>query len=196
MPQTLSTMLPLGTTAPSFRLPDTNGRWTSSEEFSDAPALLVAFICNHCPYVKHIRSQFAELAKEFQGRGVAVVGINSNDIAVSPEDSPEKMAEQVREFGYSFPYLYDASQDIARAFQAACTPDFFLFDRSRQLVYRGQFDDSRPSNEQPINGADLRAALEGVLRGSPMMVDQKPSIGCNIKWKSPSAALNKNAGNA
>jgi thiol-disulfide isomerase/thioredoxin len=188
MPQTLSTMLPLGTTAPSFRLRDPQGRWVSSDEFRDAPAFLVAFICNHCPFVKHIRSQFAELAKEYQARGVAVVGINSNDAAMSPEDAPDKMAVEVREIGYSFPYLYDETQEIAKAFQAACTPDFFLFDRNRQLVYRGQFDDSRPGNDHAVTGADLRSALDGVLEGRPMMVDQKPSIGCNIKWKAANAA--------
>jgi peroxiredoxin len=189
MPQTLSTMLPLGTPAPAFRLPDPQGRWVSSDEFREAPALLVAFICNHCPYVKHIRSQFAELAKEFQARGVAVVGINSNDTESSPGDSPEKMAEEIRAIGYTFPYLYDESQAVAKAYQAACTPDFFLFDASRQLVYRGQFDDSRPGNTIPVTGADLRSAMEGVLLGHPVMVDQKPSIGCNIKWKSANASL-------
>jgi peroxiredoxin len=188
MAQTLSTMLPLGTTAPSFRLPDSQGRWISSDSFGDAPALLVAFICNHCPYVKHIRSEFAQLAKEYQARGVAVVAINSNDATSSPDDSPEKMAAEVREIGYTFPYLYDETQEVAKSFQAACTPDFFLFDRGRQLVYRGQFDDSRPGNQHPVNGADLRAALGGVLEGRPVMVDQKPSVGCNIKWRAANAA--------
>ena len=188
MALTSSNMLPLGTRIPAFRLPDTEGRSISSDDFSHSPALLVAFICNHCPYVKHIRSRFAELAKEFQNRGVAIVAINSNDADLSPGDAPVKMAEEVREIGYTFPYLYDESQDVARTFQAACTPDFFLFDQSRQLVYRGQFDDSRPGNQIPITGADLREAMERVLEARPMMVDQKPSIGCNIKWKAAKTA--------
>jgi peroxiredoxin len=187
MAETASTMLPLGTQAPHFQLPDPHGKRTSSDDFQSAPALLVAFICNHCPYVKHIRSQFAELAKEYQARGVAVVAISSNDVASFPEDSPEKMAEEIVQAGYTFPYLYDESQDVAKAYRAACTPDFFLFDGNRRLVYRGQFDDSRPKNGLPVTGADLRAALEAVLAGRPVPGDQKPSVGCNIKWKSEKA---------
>jgi peroxiredoxin len=180
-------MLPLGTAAPHFRLPDPHGKWTSSEDFPGAPALLVAFICNHCPYVKHIRSRFAEIASEYQARGVAVVGISSNDVENFPEDAPEKMAEEIVQAGYTFPYLYDESQEVAKAYHAACTPDFFLFDRNRGLVYRGQFDDSRPKNGLPVTGADLREALDALLAGRPVSSDQKPSVGCNIKWKSEKA---------
>lgn len=185
MTRTLSTMLPLGTEAPRFRLPDPNGKWVLSDDFKGKPAMLVAFICNHCPYVKHIRSKFAEVANEYQARGVAVVAINSNDVANFPEDSPEKMAEEIQSAGYRFPYLYDESQEVAMAYQAACTPDFFLFDRDRRLVYRGQFDDSRPrvENPLPVTGADLRAALDAVLDHKPVPAVQRPSMGCNIKWK-------------
>lgn len=183
MAETPSTMLPLGTKAPSFRLPDPYGKWVSSDDFIEARAFLVAFICNHCPYVKHIRFQFASLAKEYQSRGVGVVAINSNDVENYPDDSPEKMAEEIKQVGYTFPYLYDESQQVAKAFRAACTPDFFLFDRNRSLVYRGQFDDSRPGNVLPVTGADLRAALEALLAGHSVPLNQKPSVGCNIKWK-------------
>jgi peroxiredoxin len=183
MVQTMSAMLPLGTKAPPFRLPDPDGNWVSSEDFGNAPAFLVVFMCNHCPYVLHIRSAFAELARKYQARRVAIVGINANDAESYPDDRPEKMAEQILQVGYTFPYLYDESQEVAKAYQAACTPDFFLFDRDRRLVYRGQFDDSRPGNGRPITGADLSAALEAVLEGLPVPVDQKPSVGCNIKWK-------------
>lgn len=178
-----SNMLTLGTVAPSFRLPDPRGKQFSSDDFKDAPALLVVFICNHCPYVKHVRSSFAELAREYQARGVAVVAINSNDAENYPEDSPAKMATEIVDAKYSFPYLYDESQDVARAYGAACTPDFFLFDRDRRLVYRGQYDDSRPKNGLPVTGADLRAALDTVLAGRAVPADQKPSVGCGIKWK-------------
>jgi len=185
MTRTLSTMLPLGTKAPHFRLPDPSGKWVSSDDFKGAPALLVAFICNHCPYVKHIRSKFAEVANEYQARGVAVVAINSNDVANYPDDSPEKMAEEIRSAGYRFPYLYDETQEVAMAYQAACTPDFFLFDGERRLVYRGQFDDSRPKveNPPPVTGKDLRAALDAVLAHEAVTAEQRPSLGCNIKWK-------------
>ena len=183
MTETPSTMLPLGTKAPYFRLPDPSGKWVSSDDFKGAPALLVAFICNHCPYVKHIRSRFAAIASEYQARGVAVVAINSNDVQNYPEDSPKKMAEEIRTIGYRFPYLYDETQDVALAYKAACTPDLYLFDGERRLVYRGQFDGSRPKNGVPVTGADLRAALDAVLAGKPVPADQKPSLGCNIKWK-------------
>jgi len=183
MAETPSTMLPLGTQAPPFRLPDPQGKWVSVDEFKDAPALLVVFICNHCPYVKHIRSQFAELAKEYQAKGVGVVAINSNDIENYPDDRPEKMAEEIKQVGYTFPYLYDESQEVAKAYRAACTPDFYLFDRDRRLVYRGQFDASRPGSGRPVTGADLRAALDAVLAGRPVPGNQRPSLGCNIKWK-------------
>ena len=187
MTQTASTMLPLGTQAPHFQLPDPHRKQISPDDFQGAPALLVAFICNHCPYVKHIRSGFAKLAAEYQARGVAVIAISSNDVENFPEDSPEKMAEEIVQAGYTFPYLYDESQEVARAYRAACTPDFFLFDRNRRLAYRGQFDDSRPKDGLPVTGADLRAALDAVLAGRPVPDDQKPSVGCNIKWKSEKA---------
>jgi peroxiredoxin len=188
MVQTASTMLPLGTKAPEFRLPDPAGKTISLHDFDSAPALLVAFICNHCPYVKHLQSSFAEFARKYQERGAAIVAINSNDFQAYPDDRPEKMAEESRFAGYTFPYLYDETQDVAQAYQAACTPDFFLFDRDRRLVYRGQYDDSRPKNERPVTGADLAAALDALLAGRPVPADQKPSLGCNIKWKAARAA--------
>ncbi len=188
MAETPSTMLPLGTSAPTFVLPDTrSGKSVSLADFKDAPALLVAFICNHCPYVKHIQKQFAALVKEYQARGVAVVAINSNDVENYPDDSPEKMAEESKHAGYTFPYLYDETQQVAKAYRAACTPDLYLFDRAHRLVYRGQFDDSRPGNGRPITGADLRAALEAVLASRVVPANQQPSMGCNIKWKRQSA---------
>ncbi len=183
MAETPSTMLTLGTKAPTFRLRDPHGKWVSLDDFSDAHAFLVVFMCNHCPYVKHIRSRFAEHAKGYQAQGVGVVGINSNDAGSYPDDRPEKMAEEIKQVGYTFPYLYDESQEVAKAYRAACTPDFYLFDRDRRLVYRGQFDDSRPGNGRPVTGADLRAALDAVLAGRPVPSNQKPSLGCNIKWK-------------
>ena len=183
MVETLSTMLPLGTKAPPFRLPDPTGKLVSSDAFSKAPGLLVVFICNHCPYVKHVQHRFAELAKDYQKRGLAVVGINSNDIENYPDDSPEKMAEEIRTVGYSFPYLFDEDQSVAKLYHAACTPDFFLFDRDHRLVYRGQFDDSRPRNGRPVTGADLNAAVDAVLAGRAVPAEQRPSVGCNIKWK-------------
>jgi peroxiredoxin len=183
MVATNSTMLPLGTQAPDFRLPDTTGRPVALSDFKDASALLVVFMCNHCPFVKHIRSGLAQLARDYLPRGVAVAGINSNDVANYPEDSPAKMAQEVKAAGYLFPYLYDATQDVAKAYRAACTPDFYLFDRDQRLVYRGQFDDSRPGNGIPVTGKDLRVALDAVLAGTAIAPKQKPSIGCNIKWK-------------
>jgi peroxiredoxin len=187
-----STMLELGIMAPDFRLPDPYGKEISSDEFRGAPALLVMFICNHCPYVKHIRSGLAEFVKEVQRADVAVVGISSNDVSQYPEDGPEKMAEEIRSAGYTFPYLYDEDQSVAKAYRAACTPDFFLFDRGRKLVYRGQFDGSRPGNSVPVTGSDLRAAVDAVMGGRPVPADQKPSIGCGIKWK-PASALGAQA---
>jgi len=177
-------MLPLGTTAPDFRLPDTNGKTVSPTDFKDKPALLVLFICNHCPYVKHIRAGLAQFARDYLPRGVAIVGINSNDVANYPDDSPAKMKDEVKAAGYLFPYLYDESQGVAKAYRAACTPDIYLFDKSRKLVYRGQFDDSRPGNGMPVTGKDLRAALDAVLEVKPVSPNQKASMGCNIKWKS------------
>ena len=183
MAQTPSTMLPLGTSAPIFNLPDTQGKRVSTADFAGAPALLIMFICNHCPFVKHLRSALAELGRDYQAKGVAIVAISSNDATAFPADSPEKMAEEQRDAGYTFPYLYDETQEVAKAYQAACTPDFFLFDKNQRLVYRGQFDDSRPSNGLPVTGRDLRAALDAVLAGQPVSMEQHPSIGCNIKWK-------------
>jgi peroxiredoxin len=176
-------MAPLGMLAPDFRLPDTDGRIVSLADFATAPAVLVAFICNHCPFVKHVRASFARLSTEYQAKGVAVVGISSNDVTTHPDDSPAKMKEEKASAGYTFPYLYDESQDIARAYRAACTPDFFVFDRDRKLAYRGQMDASRPGNGKPNDGSDLRAALDAVLAGRAVEGQQWPSIGCNIKWK-------------
>jgi len=180
---TPSTMLPLNTPAPDFSLPDTEGKTVSLIDFKGAPGLLVIFMCNHCPYVKHVRQGLAQLAREYQPKGLAIVGINSNDVANYPEDSPAKMAEEVKLAGYTFPYLYDETQEVAKAYKAACTPDFFLFDGERKLVYRGQLDDSRPDNGIPVTGKDLRAAADAVLAGTAVPDEQKPSMGCNIKWK-------------
>jgi peroxiredoxin len=183
MALTPSTMLPLGTTAPDFKLPDTDGKIVSLADFKDKPALLVMFLCNHCPYVKHVRAGLAQLARDYLPRGVAIVGINSNDVANYPDDSPAKMREEVKSAGYLFPYLYDETQAVAKAYHAACTPDIYLFDKQRKLVYRGQLDDSRPGNGIPVTGKDLRAALDAVLAGKPAWPHQKASMGCNIKWK-------------
>jgi len=183
MALTPSTMLPLGTSAPEFYLPDTNGKTVSLADFTGAPALAVLFICNHCPYVKHVREELANLARDYQPTGVAIVAINSNDAANYPDDAPDQMKREVKSAGYIFPYLYDETQSVAKAYQAACTPDIFLFDRSAKLVYRGQLDDSRPGNDVPVTGKDLRAALDAVLEGKPVFENQIPSIGCNIKWK-------------
>jgi peroxiredoxin len=178
-----STMLPLGTRAPEFHLPDTNRKTVSLADLKNAPALLVVFMCNHCPFVKHIRAGLAQLGRDYQPRGLATVGISSNDVANYPQDSPSKMAEEARAAGYVFPYLYDETQEVAKAYRAACTPDFYLFDKDQRLVYRGQFDDSRPGNGMPVTGKDLRSAIDVVLAGKPVSANQKPSIGCNIKWK-------------
>ena len=183
MVQTASTMVRLGTPAPDFRLPDTTGNVVSRDDFRSAPALLVIFLCNHCPYVKHVAGGIARLARDYQARGVAIVGINSNDSRAYPDNAPEKMAEEVRLRGYTFPYLVDQTQEVARAYGAACTPDFFLFDKDRKLVYRGQMDSSRPGSDVPVTGADLRAALDAALAGKAPSANQKPSLGCNIKWK-------------
>ena len=184
MARTASTMLELGTPAPDFHLPEpVTGREVSLDDFRDAPALLVTFICNHCPYVQHIRHRLAKLVRDYQGKGLTAVGVNSNDVAHYPDDAPEKMIEEVRNIGYTFPYLYDETQEVAKAYRAACTPDFFLFDRDRRLTYRGQFDDARPGNGAPVTGRDLAAAIDAVLAGRAVPADQKPSLGCNIKWK-------------
>jgi peroxiredoxin len=183
MVKTASTMLPLGVAAPDFSLPDVQGKRVSLSDYADAPALLVVFMCNHCPYVKHVAAGLAELAAEYQRRGVAVVGINSNDTAAFPDDAPAKMAEEAKTRGYTFPYLFDEKQAVAKAYRAACTPDFYVFDRRRTLVYRGQMDSSRPGSDVPVTGEDLRAALDAVLADQPVSTNQKPSLGCNIKWQ-------------
>ena len=183
MALTPSTMLPLGTPAPDFQLPDTNGKTVSLADFKDQAALLVIFMCNHCPYVIHIRAGLAQLARDYAAKNVGIVGINANNVQTHPADSPAKMKDEVALAGYTFPYLYDEKQAVAKAYRAACTPDFFLFDRSRRLVYRGQFDASRPGNGIPVTGKDLRAALDAVLAGKPTSELQVASIGCNIKWK-------------
>jgi peroxiredoxin len=182
MPETPSTMLDLGTTLPAFSLPDFNGQTVSDADFTGSKALLVAFICKHCPFVRHIRQEFSRFAKEYQAKGLGIVAIASNDTKEFPEDGPEGMKEEAVEAGYTFPYLFDEKQKVAQAFRAACTPDLFLFDGSRRLVYRGQFDGSRPKNDVPVTGADLRAAADAVLAGKPAPAVQRPSIGCNIKW--------------
>ena len=182
MALTPSTMLPLGTTAPDFHLPDTNGKTYTLADFKNQSALVVIFMCNHCPYVIHIRAALAQLALDYTPRGVGIAGINSNDVKSHPADSPARMKEEAQAAGYIFPYLYDETQAVAKAYRAACTPDIFLFDRGRRLVYRGQFDASRPGNGIPVTGKDLRAALDAVLAGKSTSEFQVASIGCNIKW--------------
>lgn len=183
MALTPSTMLPLGTVAPAFSLVDTQGKVISLKDFEGALAYLVIFLCNHCPYVKHIRKGLADLTREYQAKGVAVIGINSNDVQKYPADSPEKMKEEKESAGYCFPYAFDATQEVAKAYDAACTPDFFLFNGEKRLAYRGQMDDSRPGNGIPVTGADLRRAMDAVLADQVVEGEQKPSVGCNIKWK-------------
>jgi peroxiredoxin len=184
MVKTASTMRALGERAPNFSLPNVDGKTVSLKDFNGKPGLLVIFMCNHCPFVIHLRSALAEFGKEYQAKGLGIVGISSNDITTHPDDSPRRMKEEAKSAGYTFPYLFDESQEVAQAYGAACTPDFFLFDGQQRLVYRGQFDDSRPGNGKPITGADLRAACDAVLGGKAVSSKQKPSIGCNIKWKS------------
>ena len=184
MARTPSNMLPLGTQAPEFSLPDTvSGRTLNLSELKGAKGTLIMFICNHCPFVKHVNEEIVRLALAFQDRGISFVAISSNDVANYPDDSPDKMKDTAREQGYTFPYMYDESQAVARAYDAACTPDFYLFDNDLKLVYRGQLDDSRPGNDIPVTGKDLEAALTAVVSGLAVPADQKPSIGCNIKWK-------------
>jgi peroxiredoxin len=183
MVQTPSTMIELGTAAPDFSLPGTDGQAHSLTEFDGKKALLVMFICNHCPFVKHIAVELAKLGKEYQLKDVGIIAINSNNVVTHPDDSPEKMIEAAGAWGFTFPYVFDETQAVARAYKAACTPDFFLYDADRKLVYRGQLDGSRPGNGVPVTGEDLRAALDAVLAGASVPADQKPSIGCNIKWK-------------
>jgi peroxiredoxin len=177
-------MLPLGTIAPDFTLPDTvSGQEMSLQSLKSDVATLIMFICNHCPYVKHIQAQLVSLANEYQAQGVKVIAINANDVENYPDDSPEKMKEVAEQWAYPFPYLYDESQAVAKAYQAACTPDFYIFDKHLKCVYRGQLDDSRPQNGLPVTGKDIREALDAVLLNVPVDEEQKPSVGCNIKWK-------------
>lgn len=183
MARTPSTMLPLGTPAPDFELPDTDGHRVALGDYAGAPGLLVMFICNHCPFVVHLRAALAEFAHEYSAKGLAIVAINANDADAYPQDGPMAMKAEKASAGYPFEYLYDATQATAHAFGAACTPDFFLFDTTLHLAYRGQFDGSRPGNDVPVTGADLRAACDAVLAGTAPDPDQKPSLGCNIKWK-------------
>jgi peroxiredoxin len=183
MVKTASTMLALGAEAPAFSLPNIDGSTVSLADSEDARALLVMFVCNHCPFVKHIAAELAKLGRDYADRGVAIVGINSNDVENYADDSPEKMRQEAEQQGYTFPYLYDETQEVAKAYRAACTPDFFLFDGTRRLVYRGQLDSSRPGSGIPVTGEDLRAALDAVLADEAVPTEQRASIGCNIKWK-------------
>jgi peroxiredoxin len=179
-----SSMLPLGTEAPDFALTDVvTGDTVKLADLVDADALLVMFICRHCPYVRHVSAGIAAVGRDYADRGLAIVGISPNDPDEYPEDAPESLAEDARESGYSFPYLFDETQEVAKAYHAACTPDFFLFDRDRRLVYRGQLDDSRPRSDVPVTGKDLRAAIDATLAGTPVTEDQYPSVGCSIKWR-------------
>lgn len=184
MARTESKMLPLGTKAPGFSLSDTvSGQTFTLSSQKSEKATLIMFICNHCPYVLHVNEEIVRLALDYQPRGVKFIAISSNDVSAYPQDGPDRMHEQAARLGYPFPYLYDATQEVARAYDAACTPDFFLFDGQLELVYRGQLDDSRPNTTIPITGRDLRAALDAILAGKPVHPVQRPSIGCNIKWK-------------
>ncbi|MCS6782929.1 MAG: thioredoxin family protein [Gloeomargarita sp. SKYBB_i_bin120] len=184
MARTPSTMLDLGTPAPDFALPDVvTGKTISLSTFADKTALLVMFICRHCPYVKHIQNELAKLGQDYKDKDIGIVAISSNDAEKYPDDRPESLKEMAQELGFTFPFCYDETQEVAKAYRAACTPDFYLFDRERKLVYRGQFDDSRPGNDLPVTGKDLRAAIDAVLSGQPVSPDQKASLGCNIKWK-------------
>jgi peroxiredoxin len=176
-------MMPLGTKAPDFSLPDIDGSIKSLEDCRGSVGTVVVFMCNHCPYVKHVAPELAKIADEYEAKGIVTIGISSNDVLSHPDDSPEKMREEAKLQGYHFSYLYDETQEIARAYRAACTPDFFVFNSSLELVYRGQLDDSRPKTDRPLTGKDLRAALDALVSGVKVAQDQKPSIGCNIKWK-------------
>lgn len=184
MARTESNMLELGTKAPDFQLPDvTSGRTVRMHDFRGKDGLLVMFICRHCPFVKHVQRELAQIGRDYAGKSLGIVAISSNDAETYPDDKPESLREQALQLGFTFPYCYDESQDVARAYQAACTPDFFLFDGSRTLVYRGQLDDSRPNSAVPVTGRDLRAAIDAVLSHRPVDAQQKPSVGCNIKWR-------------
>lgn len=184
MALTPSNMLPLGTQAPDFKLPDTlSGKMVSLNEIKSDQATVIMFICNHCPFVKHIQPELVKLANDYLGQGIKFIAINSNDAVGYPDDSPSKMREVAQHYHYPFPFLFDETQAIAKAYQAACTPDFYIFDKDLKCIYRGQLDDSRPGNNIPVTGKDLRAALDNALSGKPVSSDQKPSVGCNIKWK-------------
>ena len=183
MAETPSQMLRLGTPAPAFKLPDANGAMHSLDDADGSPAYLVMFICNHCPFVKHVSAELARLGHDYRDKSVAIYAINSNDIDKYPADGPDEMRREARDQGYSFPYLLDADQSVAMDYKAACTPDFYVFDADRYLVYRGQLDGSRPSNSLPVDGRDVRAAIDAVLEQRPVDPKQVPSIGCNIKWK-------------
>lgn len=184
MPRTASTMLPLGTLAPDFNLPDViSGQTLSLNSFADRQALLVIFASPHCPFVQHIKHELTSLERDYASQGLGILGISANDPVTYPDDAPEKVKQFATELGLTFPFAFDHTQDVAKAYQAACTPDFFLFDANRRLAYRGQLDDSRPGNDIPVTGRDLRQAIEAVLSNQPVNSDQKPSIGCNIKWK-------------
>ena len=183
MARTPSQMLPLGTPAPEFNLPDADGKMHSLDDAAGSQAYLVMFICNHCPFVKHVADELVRLGRDYEEKGVAVFAINSNDIKSHPADGPDKMKEEAARRGYTFPYVLDADQSVAKAYEAACTPDFYLFDAERRLVYRGQLDGSRPDNGVPVDGADLRRAIDATLAGEAVPAEQVPSLGCNIKWK-------------
>ncbi len=183
MVRTASTMLPLGTQAPDFTLTNTDGLSVSLSDFRDKKALVIIFMCNHCPYVKHVAPELTRVSNEYMPKGVGFIGVSSNDVVAHPEDSPEMMKVEAAKQGYKFPYLYDADQSVAMAYNAACTPDIFVFDSSHRLVYRGQLDDSRPKSDKPLTGKDLRIALDCILAGKQVSNEQRPSIGCNIKWK-------------
>lgn len=178
-----SVMVPLGTPAPSFSLPDVNGNSVSLDQFQGKKGLLVVFMCNHCPYVKHVRDELAAIGRDYGEQGLGMVGISANDISTHPADSPEEMKKEAESAGYTFPYLYDESQEVAKAYHAICTPDFFLYDQHLKLAYRGQLDETRPNSEQSAHGKDLRIAIDSVLAGLPVPEPHKPSAGCNIKWK-------------
>lgn len=180
---TPSSMVELGMKAPNFELPDFDEKVVSLDDFNNFHGLLIMFICNHCPFVKHVKEELGRLANDYQSRGITIIGINSNDVKNYPEDSPEKMKIFSEENNWSFHYLYDESQDVAKSYHGACTPDFFLFDQDKKLVYRGQLDDSRPDSGIPVTGKDLRLAIEALLNGNSVIAEQKPSMGCNIKWK-------------
>jgi len=184
MAATESNMMPLATIAPDFNLPDVvSGKNKTLNQLKSDKATVIMFICNHCPYVKHIQKGLVEMTNDYLAQGVSFIAINSNDVETYPEDSPKRMKEVAQHFGYPFPYLFDEAQEAARAYMAACTPDFYIFDKDLKCVYRGQMDDSRPGNDIPVTGTDIRSVLDAILAGEPVNENQKPSIGCNIKWK-------------